>query len=706
MKVIVLFSAYVLLFSNCAAEIPVENLSFPRETSKVESFSEFYSPVEFSSAPSMNLLELPLNSEEVVNLMDVLNLTGQAIPPALLISNGFAVFPEADPTDNPVTSFHRLGDTGHPIFVSSGILFHLLHIFFDQTLQQVEIDYLYSDLLAICNNLYLSNMERGNSLNAAFFAVHLKFLDTDFSPHSSIANEVNAEVALMQAHQGFAISPIFGYEEDYSQYVPRGHYTASEELENYFMAMMYMGRLTFLLNGGASSPVSEEAARMMTEAALLIVSDLNIIQVHGAPLKEKWARIYGITAFFAGFADDLSVPQYQVSAEAVLGQTTDSSTLHEKNFQDNFKLYIAENFPGPSIYSGTGESAAGDPSDFKTVLASTAGFRFFGQRYAPDSEILGKFVFPSILPNPSGEPRHMPSGLDVAASFSCAAALDALMEDGTMLYEFYPDTLTAMQEMVDNYTDDNWHATLYMSWLHSLKLLASPRGSGYPTFMQTDAWNRCTLSTFLSSWAMLRHDTILYVKQSYTPRQHIATVSSAPSAGFVEPVPEVYAELLATLQMAQRGIEFYGISDNQLTSRFAKAETLLATLQSIAERELAGEMLTLDDACFLKGFAKSLEAAISNGENTDEGLETSLIADVHTDQNSGTVLEVASGNLDICVVLYKRADGVVEAAIGPVLSYYQFAQPQNNRLTDDGWRNISTAEHPARPAWTKSYIVE
>ncbi|MCK5842771.1 MAG: DUF3160 domain-containing protein, partial [Candidatus Sabulitectum sp.] len=310
--------------------------------------------------------------------------------------------------------------------------------------------------------------------------------------------------------------------------------------------------------------------------------------------------------------------------------------------------------------------------------------------------------------NPQGHQRFMPSGLDVAASFRCEAALNIIEEDGTTSYGRYEDTLENMQEMVDDYSEEDWHATLYMCWLHSLRLLAGPRGEGYPSFMQTDEWDRCTLSTFLASWAMLRHDTILYAKQSYTALAGCSPGMDepVPSAGFVEPVPEVYAELRATLQMARVALEYYDISDDNLTNRFNNAESLLETLQSIAERELAGESLTQRDSDFLKGFAGYLEATIAWGATTTEGLETSLIADVHTDQNSSSVLEVASGNLDNCIVIYRRADGVVEAAIGPVLSYYQFNQPMNDRLTDEAWREILSTEPPARPEWTSSYICK
>lgn len=705
----------------CSAEMPPEVLHFPREEAMESSFSRFYEAVEYASVPSMPSLGLPVEPGSVINLRSALFQAGAGSAEGPLLENGFAVYPMQRPTDDPVQAFERLSDTGLPVYVSSGIPLHMLHIFFDQILQQVETDYLYTDLLTLCETLYESALSRNDFLAAAYFAVPLTFLDPGFQPHESIEETVEAETELMRAHAGFTESPVFGYHEDYSQYVPRGHYTASRELANFFMAMMYMGRLTFVLKGGTphgpdeSFLVSSEAADEMTRTALLIVSDLNALAADGVPLRDIWQRIYGITAFFAGFADDLSVMEYQAAAGTVAGETFDSGLLRRESFLEGFRRRIAMDHPKPSIYSGTGQSVimpdgSGefDPEGFTGLLAKTAGFRFFGQRYTPDSDILGRFVFPSVGRNPAGEQRFMPSGLDVAGAFRCAGALEIIENDGTVLFSHYPDTMESMQRMIDGFSTDDWHSTLYMCWLHSLKLLAEPRGQGYPDFMQTAMWNRCTLSTFLASWAMLRHDTILYAKQSYTATAGCAFPGDeqpVPSAGFVEPVPEVYAELRGTLIMARNGLEHYGILDEELEMRFERADDLLADIQEIAEKELYGEMLTERDADFLKGFASSLEYAITWGETTTEGLETSLIADVHTDQNSGRVLEVASGNLDNCVVIYRRPDGVAEAAMGPVLSYYQFTWPMNDRLTDRAWRDMLAAGSPERPHWTHAYMV-
>jgi len=116
--------------------------------------------------------------------------------------------------------------------------------------------------------------------NMAFFSVGLKLLlpkegqvcnGTDCSEQSSseiapyfnsgdqsrysfqvppeVEDDVEKEMSLITARPGFVRSPIFGYSQDYSQFLPRGHYTRSERLKNYFLATMWYGRMGFLLKG-------------------------------------------------------------------------------------------------------------------------------------------------------------------------------------------------------------------------------------------------------------------------------------------------------------------------------------------------------------------------------------------------------------------------------------------------------------------------
>ena len=87
---------------------------------------------------------------------------------------------------------------------------------------------------------------------------------------------------------------------------------------------------------------------------------------------------------------------------------------------------------------------------------------------------------------------------------------------------------------------DFWNANLYNLWLASLRALSPwpPARRAPLEIAGTEAWGRRTLNTQLASWAELRHDTILYAKQSYTG----GAGCEFPDA-LVEPSPEFFARL-------------------------------------------------------------------------------------------------------------------------------------------------------------------
>jgi hypothetical protein len=50
--------------------------------------------------------------------------------------------------------------------------------------------------------------------------------------------------------------------------------------------------------------------------------------------------------------------------------------------------------------------------------------------------------------------------------------------------------------------------------------------------------------------------------------------------------------------------------------------------------------------------------------------------------------------------------GDLMAAVGPVLSYYEFRWPMTDRLTDETWREIVTRpDAPAQPSWVCAYRI-
>ena len=68
--------------------------------------------------------------------------------------------------------------------------------------------------------------------------------------------------------------------------------------------------------------------------------------------------------------------------------------------------------------------------------------------------------------------------------------------------------------------------------------------------------------------------------------------------------------------------------------------------------------------------------------------DTRVVADVHTDPNTQSVLEVATAEVDYLIVVRKVLNGTLGASIGPVFSYREFTHPMSDRLTDEKWREL------------------
>jgi hypothetical protein len=84
--------------------------------------------------------------------------------------------------------------------------------------------------------------------NVAYFAMATRLLDPEARIPELLRQEVELELALIEAHEGFALSAIFpGYQEDCSQYLPRGHYTGNDARQRYFKTMMWYGRINLRL---------------------------------------------------------------------------------------------------------------------------------------------------------------------------------------------------------------------------------------------------------------------------------------------------------------------------------------------------------------------------------------------------------------------------------------------------------------------------
>jgi hypothetical protein len=655
--------------------------------------------VQAQSTASVKPYSVSPALREVVNL----RAFNKAVPLTpmerqMLSKNLFAV----SPTDSRQL-FHIYEDNDYkdlPSFITTDAVLHLYHIFYDFTLRSVEEQALTPALKRLTEGMLNESVRTWKEQtdpqlksaalkNTAYFAVALKLLDPQARLPAEAQQLAQTELDLIKAHEGFKLGAIFPYVVDYSQFVPRGHYTRSETLQRYFGTMMWYGLTPFALR--TETGLAEEPIRQ----SLLLVRSL-----YRAGLADEWAVIYEPTSFYVGASDDITPAEWKATMDKVFGQDAD-----------------AAGFADPEKFAGFAEAAGKlRPARIQTrtlirpnqpdVPDPSIQLRFMGQRYIPDSEILQRLSMPIE--------RVFPSGLDIMAVMGSARARE-ILDSYPNIYNpknwgGYQPERTRLMEEFSKLSEKTWTSNLYWSWLYALRALLEPAPAGYPSFMRNAAWTDKSLHTALGSWAELRHDTILYGKQSGAEQGDGS--EPAPYKGYVEPNVLFWTRLLDLTRQSREGLQTRNLLSDTLKDRFEQFEELLVTLNRISVKELRNERLTEDEYETIRHIGGTLEymtLSVMTGNpdywemvnETDKDM--AVIADVHT---GGTeVLEEGVGHAYQILVIVP-VEGRLVLTRGAALSYYEFKQPINDRLTDEKWQAaLKKGQAPGPPAWTKTFLL-
>ena len=634
-------------------------------------------------------------------------------PAAGLATQGVVASPRNYPEFH--TLYKETLDANLPIFVTSDALLHTYHLIFDQLLRSLEEHVFLPDLRQLNQMLLEETSRQYEQLRGttwedaarrvyAYIAVGSRLADPDFQIPDPVKELAEAELALIDAAAGPRPSPIFPllkYGEDYSQYIPRGHYTQNDLLKAYFRSMMWYGRMTFRLGDPEDPTVGPGETRM----ALLLSLAVRDGRAGGTSAMQLWQELYDPTAFLVGRSDDLTIDQYLGIMDTVYGPQADVMTLADDARLETF-ITAARELPAPRILGLIAD-------DYKPIEA-TQGLRLMGQRFVPDAYIFQKLIHPQV------PDRFLPSGLDVMAVMGSERARFWQMQDLSSQSTQYSKQFNELTGWLGGLQQDEWVETAYNGWLYTLRPLLSPPGEGYPRFMQSTAWQDKQLNTALGSWAELKHDTILYAKQAYGGLGGCGWPSPpAPLAAqnYVEPVPEVFARIAALADMTRQGLEERGLLQRipteefnvPLSERLQSLASLALDFKGIAEKELQGQPLTDEEQSSLGGFGNYMEDVVIwvNGEKPELD-PAAVIADVVTDPNSGNVLEVGIGNVHelyvVAPIPQENGSLTLTVARGGIFSYYEFPSPE--RLTDEAWRaQLKNGQMPDQPEFTRGFSV-
>lgn len=638
-------------------------------------------------------------------------------------------------------AFVNIYSSDLPLFLSTDFFLHALHVSYDVMLRDLEAGVLEPNLLSLLYSmrnqvsaLYAGYSESPDLLQAVedadlFLSIALSLLeDSEIKPlyddsgnFPVLMNAINngqpsvMEIGLFSDHTR---------KLDISQFTPRGHYTEEfwwegkyRDLKNYFKAMMWLGRVDFMLTpppvepGGAEWSVDD--IKRMARGAMTVNQLLD-----NSGKKELFDLHEKIINFFVGPDDNLNPGELkEIMQNIALTPDELTNDLRWELFQE--KLNESDDY-GQKIMSNYFIVDA----DKENPAELPISYRLLGQKFLIDSYVFSEVVYDRVYHEGKEVMRMLPDPLDAMFVLGNEDAL-ALLQDELNTYH-YGYKLEELRYLTDSYDPEFWNQSLYNSWLDAIRELNPPADiTGFPYFMNTTEWQLEKLNTQLSSWAELRHDNVLYAKQSYTG----GTSCSFPYV-FIEPYPGLFEKLADFSYSAGKfftdelaGLNFF--KKEQIITFWGKFADHMKKLGALAQKELNGVSFNENDLVYLKTF---INGAMASGPSITgwynelfydpyKGMEADhLVVDVHTQPTDefgnevGRIMHVGTGNINLGVFCAGSPCNNYEPAafIGPVMSFHTKIEEKWNRLKDEDWSDFfwDYKDQPDRPDWVNHYLAD
>lgn len=596
-----------------------------------------------------------------------------------------------------------------PVFVSADAMMDAVHRSYDAILTDVEraaLEPALKQMLTLMRSRLSAHPSKDTTKADAdlYLAVALSLLSEKMQAPvaGARADDIKRFVDAANAATGIKELKLFNVDRvvDFSQFKPRGHYNDEEvggPLHRYFRSMMWLGRVDMRLIETLSD--GSTVFRPQQYEVMMLLWEL--LGQDGA---KAWNDIDSTIRLFVGESDYMTLPQVDKLVADLGGITAARSATNEAIA----KAIVKGGYGAQKIASHFMLNNGTVPT-----LPLNRSFLIFGQRYIVDSEVFSNVVF-DRLP----ERRMIPSPLDVGFAVLRNPEALSLIPD-LQSFQSFPGALNKMRVLTDSHDAEFWSANLYNLWLGALRELSPvTKQTGLPTIASTAAWNRRLLNAQLGSWSQLRHDTLLYAKQSYTG----IPVCEFPDA-YVEPYPEFFTALG---RYASAGVQVTDVVRTWGYESLAKAvqryfQTLsnaAAMLQqmALAEREgrpfSAAQMEFINNAVNIESQTQGcVPVDVPNGWYAElfyerlKSIEEDLtIADVHTqpaDESGGIVgkvLHVGTSYPRLSVITANTCNGA-RAYVGLAYAYHERITTNFMRLNDQEWAASVKATLPPSPAW-------
>ena len=626
-----------------------------------------------------------INMGHVYNQMQFKDIPTELMQ--LLSKNNFAIVPAQH------EQLFHVYDENHyqyiPNFITTDIYLQVLHKHFSSILQKIEEDKFIPILTELLKNALQESLQFEKIANDAQLKKAAQWSSTylaiGYNLLSGNPQLVSDEMGQFYTDETERILSASGTGSEflkssvlqYSQFKPRGNYTKTPELENYFRCVKWLNTAPIYINDDERFLSAILMAAYIKNSA----QQLRSFQTFNEAMK-----------FIVGDEDNLSLAHLinfikpdEAKNPSLLNDPSKLKALREKLAALNVDKIKPQGGDKPT-----------------SEELSQASILFTAGRYTFDAEILSKLIH-VLQPQPR---RPFPKGLDVFATFGSKEAESILINEfkEDKQWDGYTSSLSKLKSQFGAYND--WDRNIYTKTFEAINSLHTTDDK-YPLFMKTSSWDRKNLNTSLAAWTELKHDMLLYAEQPYAaqagegggppPPQHLS---------YVEPNVMFWKKAIELVDLQEKTLTRMNLLSEDVRRINEELREIGNSLLTVSEKELANAKITPEEfetLNWLGGKIEYLTFRIFDSDHLPKKERlVALVADVY--QYNGECLEEAVGMVDEIYVV-TEINGKPYLTKGAVFSYYEFNSGQP--LTDEEWQKQLLSGKPnKRPTWMKDITVE
>ncbi len=628
---------------------------------EIITFGDYYQKIKDQNNFVDKNYDLPINIKTgASNYYDVSRVINLDAYIDSLNNNGFAIIenPFSD-NANFFSVYNYLKEKELPILLTSDFLIYYYQNTLKEVYKDIEANSFYENLWAINKKLfdisnarYKKNKQEGEindflleseRLEAAFFATALELLEPkdnsniqqvglanglgftieelkkfSFELPEYLAEDVNKELSLIYQGEGFNQSPVMRYSKNYSDFTVPTPYRQNARLYNFFLTSKWLNSVFPIYEISDDCPdclLDKDDERINFMTASLIANDFSRNQ----DIKNQWAIVYKVLAFFSGLRRDLNYLHYDRALIKYFGDDYDVENIFADSSKIDENISLLKDELLSINFSDIEGAFSREDEDKKNV-----GMRVLSDFFWPNVYILNQFIYPHIGAWNGGD--EIKTNLDTTSCMGTynrcrAIGLDVInliynipktysYFNANSQYDNYDIQTNLFRQQLDNFNKDSWRNNNFWSTLDMMKIMLNSNNSFDPSYAQTDKWKEKELNTSLGAILNLQLDAdTLNLKIAGSASNKLGQNERCNTNSIIEPDLDLVNELIANSRMLSEMLTALGVTD-KLNTVSVKLNELISRLERSKEiiiKELNQEELDMNDCNFIDVFANQYQ---------------------------------------------------------------------------------------------------